>query len=359
MFYVELKGGARFVWRNYTDAFVAHNRLYFLFKKLGGGGGLGLTESPSNLDNTCASFFALDNTLVVRPLNKTAPVLTDLLRCCNLDPSLSRGLAPPLVDLHHLSLLAAPLFVLYQKKIAVVEFRGARGRLPSSKTGKQYFVAPGKCIFELVALVAPSSQLKSVSALNPESLDLFVCSFASGSRFCLLSRPYREAVKKMLYTQVNEDVTRDKTTTLEVGAGGPNLFGQTRGDEQKSRRKKIADKKSGWKSNRLKRFCTCESCLSRKYDANMSRGGPEKLLTHKLTLDRLVQIMGLDKEETRAILEQLSRLSVASFDIESMTVPWITCRPPQRPPCRKLILPQGVSTLWPSKNPSCWLTETP
>ena len=319
MFYVELKGGARFVWRNYTDSFVADSCRYFLFRKLGNV--LGLTESPSNLDHTCASFFAQDNTLVLRPLDKTTPVLSDLLRCCNLDPSLSRGLAPPLVNLHHLSLLAAPLFDLYQKKIAVVEFRGARGRLPSSKTGKRYFVAPGKCIFELVALVAPSSQLKSVAALNPESLDLFVCSFASGSRFCLLSRPYCEAVKKMLYTQVNEDVTRDKTTTLEVGAGGPNLFGQTRGEEQKSRRKKIADKKSGWKSDRLKRFCTCESCLSREYDANMSRGGPEKLLTHKLTLDRLVKIMGVDNEETRAILEQLSRLSVASFDIESMTVP--------------------------------------
>ena len=53
----------------------------------------------------------------------------------------------------------------------------------------------------------------------------------------------------------------------------------------------------------------------------MSKGGPEKLLTHDLTLQQLVSMMGLDNNKTSTILEELSRLSVAAFDIESMTVP--------------------------------------
>ena len=52
----------------------------------------------------------------------------------------------------------------------------------------------------------------------------------------------------------------------------------------------------------------------------MSKGGPEQLLTHKLTLKRLAQSLGVYNSHTEAVLEELSHLSVASFDIESMTV---------------------------------------
>ena len=53
----------------------------------------------------------------------------------------------------------------------------------------------------------------------------------------------------------------------------------------------------------------------------MSRGGPEKLLTHKLILSELVKMLGAKSDDTDAILEQLSRLSLAAFDIESTTAP--------------------------------------
>ena len=327
VFYVQLADGTRFVWRNYVVNFGGgggggENLVdcrYFVFKQEAGK--VTLTESLLNLDNTCSPFFARPESLtLVEKKNRRSPILWALLECCGLDPRLSSKLEP-LTNLNHLSLLAPTLFDIYKEKIVVVDFKGAKGSAPTSRTRQRNFVPPAKCVFQLLALVAPPSHLSSVTALDPETLKLFACSFSGGSRFALLTEPYAEQVKKLLYAQPNEDVTRDRVDTLEVGAGGPKLFDQPAEEREKSRSSKLAAKKSRCPGNRVRKQCTCQSCAhSKAYDANMSRGGPEKLLTHKLTLNQLVRILGAQSAETSSILEQLSRLSVAAFDIESMTV---------------------------------------
>lgn len=319
VFYMELFKGSTFIWRHYKSNFRAGHCRYFLFckKKVGRGPTqLTLQESSICLDNQCRPFFALGSSTV----GDRSALLRSLAESCQLDPSLCQHLFLP--NLNQLSALSSQLYSIYQKKIVVVEFKGARGRSPTVQTAKRYFEAPAKCIFQVVAIIASPVQVRSVTALDPKTIDYVLCSYGDNI-FCRLSAEYAERVKALLLVQTNEDVTRDKVVTLEVGAGGPNLFGQSRLAEKQIKDKKIQEKRSKRWGDRVKKFCRCPNCApgEKEYDVNMSRGGPEKLLTHKLIPSELVKILGAKSDETDAILEQLSRLSVAAFDIEATTVP--------------------------------------
>jgi len=52
----------------------------------------------------------------------------------------------------------------------------------------------------------------------------------------------------------------------------------------------------------------------------MSREGPEQLCKVPLTVRDLLEMIGQDTEENLAIVDDLCRLSIATFDIESRTV---------------------------------------
>jgi hypothetical protein len=52
----------------------------------------------------------------------------------------------------------------------------------------------------------------------------------------------------------------------------------------------------------------------------MNERGPERLNTFNLDLADLIHFLGADTDANKMIIEQLSELSVASMDIESMTV---------------------------------------
>ena len=310
-----------FVWRNYKNNFETKCTRYFLLRK--NGSHLTLHESSVNLDFKCQAFFALINNeeLIGTQLSNdtSSQILRSLVICCNLDPILCEHLK--LENLNLLPTLSVQLYNIFNKKIAVVEFKGVKGKTPTIRTIRKYFESPAKCVFQLIAIIASECHMKSVSTLNPKTFDYVVCRYAD-KLFCLLSKDYADLVINQLLVQTNEDVTRDRVVTLEVGAGGPNLFSQDKKEEKQKKAKKSSDRKSKWRGDKLKKFCQCITCVeSPLYDVNMSRGGPEKLLTHKLILSELIKILGAHSDETTAILEQLSRLSIAAFDIESMTVP--------------------------------------
>jgi hypothetical protein len=214
---------------------------YFLFKQEAAGK-VTLTKSLLNLDHTCSPFFGRPESLT--QVKNRGSILLALLECCRLDPELSWCLEP-LTNLYHLFLLAPTLFDIYKKIIVVVDFKGAKGTVPNSRAAKRNFVPPARCVFQLMALVAPPAKLRSVTALDPETLELFACYFSGGHRFALLTRPYAELVKNLLYSQPNEDVTRDRVNTLKVGAEVPRLFDQPAEEREKSRTSKLAAKNPG------------------------------------------------------------------------------------------------------------------
>jgi hypothetical protein len=97
--------------------------------------------------------------------------------------------------------------------------------------------------------------------------------------------------------------------------------------EQKQReaKKKIKNRESGSDLPRppvkdIVKLCKCAICSSTAYDGNMAKAGPERLCTVQLDVTDLLQMLGADTKENLEIVERLCQLSVASMDIESMTV---------------------------------------
>jgi hypothetical protein len=230
---VEIDKTRSYVWRNYKNNFAASGCRYFLFAKTDQKK-MSLRESTVNLDYKCCPFFAQPGqNLNLQPVS----LLQSILGCCSLDPELSAHLT---VDtLNELSTLSTQMYNIYGKKIVIAEFKGVKGKQPTTSTSRRaFFESPGKCIFQLLAIFASQSELQSLAALKPKTIDHVVCCY-NENLFCLLSPTYVTCITDMLLEQSTADVTRDKVATLEVGAGGPNLFGQDKIEENQKKRPKF------------------------------------------------------------------------------------------------------------------------
>ena len=222
--------------------------------------------------------------------------------------------------LYELEASSDRLHKFWQKNILVIGYKGYKGNLPKDHTTIKNFVKPGKCIFEVHCAIASVEQKVSMDQLKLDQFDYVVCNWGNGQNWCLLKQPYLTEVLRQCQTKVNFDVLRDKVETLEVGRGGVNLFKHSAADQERA---KMARKKKLRVNacDRIRRFCRCTICWGdTSYNDNMHRSGPEKLLTRNMSVKELLKILGQDSPQNCGILEDLSRLSVAAFDIESMTV---------------------------------------
>ena len=231
---------------------------------------------------------------------------------CNLEqPAFASGGNSP----HRLSSNASNMFNLWNKKILVVLFKGIKSKTPCSKTRVTNLTTTKKSILEPVCVIAPPEDQLSMKRLDLKSFDHVLC-FWSTNKLCELSPSFKNHLLTNFCHLPNDDVNRDKVETLEVGAGGANLFAKSKkkASSKETKRKQFA-------CDRIKKYCQCETCNKNdEYNENMSKGGPEQLLTYRLSLADCLHSMGNLTEETKMVLEELSRLSVAAFDIESMTI---------------------------------------
>lgn len=74
------------------------------------------------------------------------------------------------------------------------------------------------------------------------------------------------------------------------------------------------------KSNNIDKFCKCVICSSEDFNLNMSQGGPENLLTVELEVRDILKLLGQLDEKHERLIEEMCELSLASMDLESMTV---------------------------------------
>ena len=300
------------IWRDFRSNFEAEKVLYFVFA------GSQLRESPECLDDQLDwghYYFAKFQCCRMR-WPSTQPLDSLIAQLCSL-PEPSENCS----NFFELSLKAEQLYQTWQTNVLVLSFKGLKGKVPSPRIQWTKLTLPKKSIFHTVAVIAARSQLSSMQALNLTNFEFVVVHFAL-NKYCLLNSTHRQHVLQLFASQLpNEDVTRDKVETLEVGAGGPNLFSQTLEEELNSKNAFRSKRELKNKFNKIKHYCTCEICAqSDEFNPNMDKNGPEKLLTHKLSLEQLIQILGAGSLATDRLLDQLSALSVAAFDIESMTV---------------------------------------
>ena len=244
------------------------------------------------------------------------------------DASFARGLAQacglPQTHLrfeNFAQLLAASsaLWELWRQSVLVLGYKGSRGSWPGRRTTLKNFQRPSKALFEVQCTVVPEARRFSMAQLAVENFDHVVCHFG-GDTWCKLRGPYAAEVERQCRTKVNEDVLRDPVATLEVGRGGSNFFASSASEvaAAKARKRK---KRRGNACDRIPRYCSCHSCRDDvAYLDNMNLSGPEKLLTRNLGPGELLKMLGQDSWHHLNLLEELSRLSVAAFDIESTTL---------------------------------------
>lgn len=72
----------------------------------------------------------------------------------------------------------------------------------------------------------------------------------------------------------------------------------------------------------IEKLCKCYICTveAKTFSENMSTEGQEKLCTIKPSCYELLCMLGIDTQSNRNIIDSLCELSMASFDIEAMTI---------------------------------------
>ena len=304
------------IWRDYRLNFEATNSRYFVLQK--NQETMELRECQNNLDavlNPPTYFLVLKDNF---PVNQNEGLVAKIFTLC--EKQLENHDLNQLTNANLLAIHASTMFEMLQQKVLVVSYKGTNGKAPTFRSTFKKLKLPARCIFQTLCVIAPSDQLASMQLLDVENIQKVICIFGQ-NQVCQLATVYAERAKKMMVSQSNSDVLRDKVETLEVGAGGRNPFGQSKAEELDSKTRAQHKKDAKNKYNQINKHCRCQTCHQEtEFNCNMSRGGPEKLLTHKLTLQDLALLMGERKSDIDHLLNELSYLSVAAFDIESMTV---------------------------------------
>ena len=190
-----------------------------------------------------------------------------------------------------------------QKNILIVTFCSYK-RLFAQKSKKSTF--SGKNIFfNIVGSICKQNfQLKSIN-----DFDYIVCMYRTSFYFLLAD------VKKILLLSLISPTNLDKLSDMNYQKL-PHLSK----NEILSLKNQHKLKKKSRKSDNIEKLCKCSICVSKEFDENMSKAGPEQLDIVELHISNLLEILNLNCTSNCYIIEQLCELSVASFDIESITV---------------------------------------
>jgi hypothetical protein len=204
-------------------------------------------------------------------------------------------------DIHEFSKV---LHSIWKKRVLLVTFSSYK-HLYAKKTKTSMFSGVN-IFFNVVGIVA-----EETFKLSQETdIDHVICIY-NNQMFCKLLPSVQLCVIKSLITPENLDRIRDLNYQRL-----PHLTKQ----EIHNLKEQARAKKKLQKSNLIEKLCACNICSQSEYDDNMSKAGPEQLDKVELHISSILEILNLNSLQNLNIVEQLCELSVASFDIESMTI---------------------------------------
>ena len=210
------------------------------------------------------------------------------------------------------------LYNVWQKPVLFVALCKTKMSTVSNKWLRQ---TPSNSHFVTVALVGPPIGQMSLNDLQGiEHVVCFVGGQSPVKQICLLKDSFRKHVLANLIRTTHKDklYNRDYLQLPKVTKDAQ----AKAADERKAKKKKFVSRAE------LKgRKCVCEICSDPSYTANMSKVGPEKLITYSPDVTELLRFLGLDSDANIKAVEKLCELSVASMDIESTTVPLDLAKP--------------------------------
>ena len=212
------------------------------------------------------------------------------------------------------------LWKRWKRSVLIVFFDGAaisdslQARAAYQNKGKIF--KPSHWKFSVLCYVgsrSPSPQ--SIAELSDLDTSVILCLWGSGLCTVLADEYAAEVRKRFRRTEgTGERLANSKLRTFQAPSKA----------RIASRLATLASKKSAKirRINSMKKWCHCSLCAgSTQYDDNMSKAGPEKLITTSYSLEQLLKMLGLWKNaETEDLLDRICELSVASMDIESRTV---------------------------------------
>ena len=212
------------------------------------------------------------------------------------------------LDSDRISSLGTKLFEFWKEKILFVGFcrslSSVTVRLPARRR------LPENCYFETLLVVGP--QTASMKDLNLSEVTKVICLYAN-EHICLLDKPFAASVI----------ATYLKSTERDRPVGGNYLKlpkNLPRSEAAAERRKEKEAKRKKNRADSKVKLCKCPTCTSSTFDDNMSKAGPERLCVAPLCARELLQLMGLASSENLKIIDRMCELSIASMDIESMTL---------------------------------------
>lgn len=190
---------------------------------------------------------------------------------------------------------------------------------------------PRFCYFFHLGIVGPRHQRTDQDEEGHLSALVDDISLAVSFYGPYLGHVLKDEYRKAVIEEYKKTSRRDKPTStnfLNVPSVGleerREALAKVRAKKQLKREGKIP-----YGESRVK-VCSCQTCRhSDKFDLNMGRGGPERLCTYTLCATELLGLLGFDSDENKAIVEKLCSLSMASMDIESMTLE-LDMEPPAR-----------------------------
>jgi hypothetical protein len=232
----------------------------------------------------------------------------------------------PISSICELTFRLRDLWTLWKRRVILVNFC----RLNFNQKNAEKVVArrqnPKYSNFFNLGVIAPQpheNEEPSVGSLHLEDFESCVCFF--GNTFaCELKDVYRKEV----IAQYKSTSRRDKPASSNFARiPKVSLEEQRKALAIELRKKQLKRKFPSFQndpneasSSKKGRVCSCSKCSSEDYNLNMNLRGPERLCTYTLDIAELLYFLGADTPENLAIVEKLSELSVASMDIESMTV---------------------------------------
>ena len=196
------------------------------------------------------------------------------------------------------------LHSIWNKRVLLVTFCSYK-RLYAKNTKTSMF-SGANIFFNVVGIIAEENFKLS----HESDIDHVICIYGN-KIFCKLLPNVQLCVIKSLITPENLDQIKDLNYQQL-----PHL---TR-DEINNLKEQARAKKKVKKADLIEKICVCDICSKSDYDDNMSKAGPEQLDKVELHISSILEILNLDSIQNLEIVEQLCELSVASFDIESMTI---------------------------------------
>ena len=215
------------------------------------------------------------------------------------------------------------LYAYWKKTILLVTFCRSTFTYFSKRTiGKRKH--PKFSIFLNLGVIGPPAE--SLSELDLRATSTRVACFYAVERVCELTDSFRNKVIENYIKTTGRDKPKSNDY---MGIPKVNLENQRialaiyQAKKKKNRRKNkdvVEDGGNSQSNFKNQPNCKCETCKSTDYDVNMNVLGPEKLCSSSLDISDLLGLLGASSPENLKIVEEMCALSIASMDIESMTV---------------------------------------